>query len=133
MCNDCVLLIFKIYKYDIKKNFSFIKLEKLNVKRKFSFIFVKFVKRKCLIFIFKYLILILVKFIKLKIFRKEGFKDKVCRYIKDLYYDYVLRIMMKKSKCVRDVVMNVLRCMIKKEVKNVNILFFKILLIVKFL
>lgn len=121
MCNDCASLTLKIYKHDTKKNSSFIKPEKLNVKRKFSFTPVKLVKRKCLTFTPKCPTSAPVKSIKIKTFKKEEFKDKVCRYIKDLHYDYALRIMIKKSKRARDALKNVLKRMIKKEVKNVNI------------
>lgn len=50
ICNNCVLLIVRIYKYNWKLYGLFVLLI-LKWKRKFFFILIKFYKRKCMILI----------------------------------------------------------------------------------
>lgn len=62
---------------------------KIKCKKKFQLSPVK-LEKKCLTTISKCLTSTSVRSIKLKTFKKEGFKDKVCRYIKYSHYDYDL-------------------------------------------
>nr|XP_022299206.1 uncharacterized protein LOC111108016 isoform X2 [Crassostrea virginica] len=117
LCHDCASITVKFYKHQISKgpaSVSTHKTEKVYSKRKFSFTPTKHVKRKCLSST-------PLKFVRSHSLKKEGFKDKVSKYIKDSHYDYAFRLLISKSKRARDALLQVLKSTVKKEVKSANI------------
>ena len=117
LCHDCASITVKFYKHQISKgpaSVSTHKTEKVYSKRKFSFTPTKHVKRKCLSST-------PLKSVRSHSLKKEGFKDKVSKYIKDSHYDYAFRLLISKSKRARDALLHVLKSTVKKEVKSANI------------
>lgn len=49
--------------------------------------------------------------------KKEGFKDKVIEYILESRYPAAFKLLLKKSRCARDGLINTLKAIIRREVK----------------
>lgn len=49
--------------------------------------------------------------------KKEGFKDKVIEYILETRYPAAFKLLLKKSRCARDGLINTLKAIIRREVK----------------
>ena len=118
LCHDCVSTTVKFYKHQTSKgpaSVSTQKTDKVYCKRKFSSTPTKHVKRK-------FLSSTPPKSVRSHSLKKEGFEDKVYKYIKDSHNDYAFRLLISKSKRARDALLQVLKSTVKKEVKSANII-----------
>lgn len=119
ICNNCASLNVRIYKHNWKSHGPPAPSTPKR-KRKFSFTPIKFYKRKCMTStpVSKQQPMTSTPASKpIQQLKKEGFKDKVIEYILETRYPAAFKLLLKKSRCARDGLINTLKAIIRREVK----------------
>lgn len=119
ICNNCASLTVRIYKHNWKSHGPPAPSTPKR-KRKFSFTPIKFYKRKCMTStpVSKQQPMTSTPASKpIQQLKKEGFKDKVIEYILESRYPAAFKLLLKKSRCARDGLINTLKAIIRREVK----------------